>query len=377
MHAPRSEGFVTEMFEKRASGAHGFDLFQPLGIWNDFQLVSLINIYFEIDHDNSGRVDAAEFLAFLNVAATPYALWIFQFDHDTGTDTPGLQFPEWVALVVTLALAEQKDLAEFLFGMYKDPETNRCTADGLDQLILHSVAMSKGAEHLAMFRKKVAAAAKEDYLSPLDDASLSLEQFQNLCHENSAILWSSFIMKDEVLDGVIGKRFWQDVRRGYRRQWNADTNDKNPARLGNMVAARAKLLQQCHDRRLERQSLLAGDHEEVVQKQPEPVIKKKAPKRPRTPRSLRKERPPLDPSKLVGVLREGDKIQVQRHTTRPCLSAWGNVSPGDVGTLEKVTVVPLLEHSAWRAVARFETNPQWNCTLGELKRWTVARGNPR
>jgi hypothetical protein len=36
------------------------DIFEPLGIWSDYQFVKLLNKFFAIDNDHSGQLDAAE-----------------------------------------------------------------------------------------------------------------------------------------------------------------------------------------------------------------------------------------------------------------------------------------------------------------------------
>ena len=112
------------------------DIFEPLGIWSDYQFVKLLNCFFAIDNDHSGKLDAAEYLVYLEVPDLPFNRSLFSLESHGNV----LAFPEWVVMTATFAMSSEGDLCEYIFQLYKNQESGRLNMDNLDNLLRHVVS---------------------------------------------------------------------------------------------------------------------------------------------------------------------------------------------------------------------------------------------
>lgn len=156
----------------------------------------------KIDNDDSGLIELAELLAFLDLDKTPFTKRVFQiFDEDLS----GLvDFREFILSLWNYCTLGRSTLPLFAFDLYDRDSSGIITADE----VIHMLKDMYGDN----YAKNVHAQNLENELLKiqLSGEDVDVEQFRTFSTNHPALMFHAFQIQEGIRLRVMGTEFWQE-----------------------------------------------------------------------------------------------------------------------------------------------------------------------
>jgi Ca2+-binding EF-hand superfamily protein len=174
-------------------------IFETLA-FKEMDIARMHKAYRVIDNDNSGEIELAELLAYLDLERTRFTKRIFSlFDED---NSGMVNFKEFVLSLWNYCTLTRASLTMFAFDLYdKDTSGNIEAAEVKD--MLHDLYGSE-------FKGNPQARLIEVELQKMEekDGNVSIEDFKEFTRTHPALLFHAFRMQESIQDRVLGRVFW-------------------------------------------------------------------------------------------------------------------------------------------------------------------------
>ena len=157
--------------------------------------------FLQIDYDESGEVDADEFLEFVDERRSPFTDHIFKhFDSDGSGE---VDFNEFIGVCCTYCMMSKQELLRFTFDSFDDDGGG--TLDEEEFMVLCKAVNNMNPTFPGNFTT-----ALEEF-DQNDDGLIDFDEFQDLNRHYPLVLFPAFRLQDRIQKVTLGEKGWVAV----------------------------------------------------------------------------------------------------------------------------------------------------------------------
>ncbi len=183
-----------------------------IGLQNP-ELKKLLTIFQMIDYDESGEIDADEFMEFINEKKTPFTKHIFNLIDEDGSGE--VDQNEFIGMMCLYCMYTKEEILRFTFDSFDDDNSG-----ALDEEEFMEVAKSVN-DASPMFPGNFQTALEE--FDQNDDGLIDFDEFNILNRRYPLVLFPAFRLQDNMQKFTLGQDGWIKVgRRVFKARYIAE-----------------------------------------------------------------------------------------------------------------------------------------------------------
>ncbi len=183
-----------------------------VGLQND-ELKKLLMVFKMIDYDESGEVDAEEFMEFINEKKTPFTNHIFKLIDEDGSGE--VDQNEFVGMMCLYCMYSKEEILRFTFDSFDEDKSGT-----LDEEEFMEVAKCVN-DASPMFPGNFRTALEE--FDQNDDGLIDFDEFNILNRRYPLVLFPAFRLQDNMQKFTLGTTGWTKVgRRVFKAKYIAE-----------------------------------------------------------------------------------------------------------------------------------------------------------
>jgi Ca2+-binding EF-hand superfamily protein len=177
------------------------------------ELRKLCMIFSMIDYDESGEIDADEFMEFINEKKTPFTQHIFNLIDEDGSGE--VDQNEFIGMMCIYCMYTKEQILRFTFDSFDDDKSG-----ALDEEEFLEVAKSVN-DASPMFPGNFQTALEE--FDQNDDGLIDFDEFNILNRRYPLVLFPAFRLQDNMQKATLGAEGWTKVgRRVFKANYIAE-----------------------------------------------------------------------------------------------------------------------------------------------------------
>ena len=188
------------VYSKYAAVAKHKPTFEAMA-FSELDIGRLYKIYRRIDVDNSGVIDLAELLAYLDLDRTRFSKRVFQIMDEDGSGK--IDFREFVCSLWNYASLGRANLVLFAFDLYDKDSSGSISNSEVKEMLMDIYGKT--------FKNSAHARSVEAQLDAMEGAMgiIDVETFREFSRKHPALLFPAYNMQENIQAKVLGTEFWR------------------------------------------------------------------------------------------------------------------------------------------------------------------------